>query len=308
MAIAALVGSPLCPDASTRNLKRPSLARIQVEIDLLKPRLDKIWIAVEDGDGFWQKIEYEDVPDYCQYCWHVGHSELECTVHNPELKAVVNRPDKKLKQKYVEKQKPSTDAGPSGTVTVPEGPAKGVPFLTLELPSVEAEPVSKKDVSQDEPSADVNLLHNNTVITNPNLEILYNHNQQIELSDNESVEEIQVDVLPAGSDPKLDVISAGILQTSMMKPHMSGQDLNLTREAIFIDLRAYNVSLQQYKGRFTGELETDTALLNTLEQSKPSSNIPTMPKKRGRPRKNFFDMSKQLHPMVTRSSSLPLSQ
>lgn len=86
--IAALIGTPLRLDAATISLKRPSIARVQVEIDLLKPNPTKVWIGMENLEGFWQKVEYDNVPDFCTHCWHVGHSESMCHIHNPELKLV----------------------------------------------------------------------------------------------------------------------------------------------------------------------------------------------------------------------------
>lgn len=85
-AIARLVGNPLRLDAATAALKRPSVARLQVEVDLLNPLHERVWIQMGTKEGFWQKIEFEDVPSYCRHCWHVGHSESMCHVHNPELK------------------------------------------------------------------------------------------------------------------------------------------------------------------------------------------------------------------------------
>lgn len=66
--IAALVGVPLCMDSATASLKRPSIARVQVELDLLKERPSKIWITIEEEEGFWQKIVSDEVPDYCRHC------------------------------------------------------------------------------------------------------------------------------------------------------------------------------------------------------------------------------------------------
>ncbi|KAJ8749334.1 hypothetical protein K2173_018818 [Erythroxylum novogranatense] len=85
-AICSVVGCPLRIDSATASLKIPSLARVQVEIDLLKDRPDKAWIDVEGSNGFWQKLVDEKVPSYCQHCWHVGHSEDLCHVNNPDLK------------------------------------------------------------------------------------------------------------------------------------------------------------------------------------------------------------------------------
>lgn len=63
--LASLVGHPLCRDEATASPKLPSVARIQVEVNLLKPRPDQIWIGLGESDGYWQKIEYESLPDYC---------------------------------------------------------------------------------------------------------------------------------------------------------------------------------------------------------------------------------------------------
>lgn len=41
-----------------------------------------------DDEGFWQKVKFEELPDYCSYCWHVGYSEIVCHVKHPELKVV----------------------------------------------------------------------------------------------------------------------------------------------------------------------------------------------------------------------------
>lgn len=84
--IASLLGNPLHLDAATISLKRPSVARLQVEIDILKSRPNQIWIGIGDSDGFWQKVEYANVPPYCTHCWHLGHAESNCTIFNPGLK------------------------------------------------------------------------------------------------------------------------------------------------------------------------------------------------------------------------------
>ena len=67
-AIAGLVGYPLRIDSATATLRRPSIARVQVEVDLLDDHRDQVWISVEGETGFWQKVEYDRIPDYCQHC------------------------------------------------------------------------------------------------------------------------------------------------------------------------------------------------------------------------------------------------
>lgn len=50
-AIAALLGMPLHLDSATAALKRPSRTRVQIELDLLKEKPPKIWIAPHEGDS-----------------------------------------------------------------------------------------------------------------------------------------------------------------------------------------------------------------------------------------------------------------
>lgn len=52
-------------------------AYIYVELDIVKPRMERIWIG-EEGKGFWQPIVYYKVSDLCSYCHRLGHSEKEC--------------------------------------------------------------------------------------------------------------------------------------------------------------------------------------------------------------------------------------
>ncbi|KAK4339973.1 hypothetical protein RND71_041435 [Anisodus tanguticus] len=51
---------------------RGNVVKIKVEIDLLKQRIDQIWLGFKrlDGsdDGKWLDIEYKKVPSYCMYC------------------------------------------------------------------------------------------------------------------------------------------------------------------------------------------------------------------------------------------------
>lgn len=80
------VGRFLAPDAATLNFTRPSYARVKVEIDLLKPRVNEIYIGfsetpgMEDKGYIIQKIVYERVPQYCGKCFKQGHGEDTCRV------------------------------------------------------------------------------------------------------------------------------------------------------------------------------------------------------------------------------------
>lgn len=65
-------------DKPTANLNRPSIARICVEMDLLKGIATIIWISTRDGKGFWQTILYEDLPLYYSHCKRIGHDSSKC--------------------------------------------------------------------------------------------------------------------------------------------------------------------------------------------------------------------------------------
>ncbi|XP_027122242.1 uncharacterized protein [Coffea arabica] len=68
------VGKPLFLDAATSAGTRPSVARVCVEVDLVKPICSQVWVAVEGEIGFWQQIIIEDLPSYCSVCWQLRHS------------------------------------------------------------------------------------------------------------------------------------------------------------------------------------------------------------------------------------------
>lgn len=75
-------------DAATATLKQLSVVRVQVEVDVLQPRLDKICIQMDSQESYWQRVVYENVPSYCHHCWHVDHVEEVFHVNRPDLKAV----------------------------------------------------------------------------------------------------------------------------------------------------------------------------------------------------------------------------
>ncbi|XP_060183937.1 uncharacterized protein LOC132613748 [Lycium barbarum] len=80
--IVAPLGTPLMMDLATENRTRPSMAKVRVEINLTKPKMNSIWIGTEDKScprkGFTQKSEYENPPKFCTNCKILGHSILQC--------------------------------------------------------------------------------------------------------------------------------------------------------------------------------------------------------------------------------------
>ncbi|XP_077240763.1 uncharacterized protein LOC143881537 [Tasmannia lanceolata] len=77
ISIASLVGRALAIDAPTRILSQTDVARVCVEIDLLKEQPRRVWIGMGQG-GFWQGIHYERLPSYCLNCSMRGHSTRIC--------------------------------------------------------------------------------------------------------------------------------------------------------------------------------------------------------------------------------------
>ncbi|OIT36492.1 PREDICTED: uncharacterized protein LOC109241976 [Nicotiana attenuata] len=75
-------GTPLEIDIATRGKNRPSMAKVRLEVDLLKPLLTSVWVGDEDDNsplkGFEQKLEYDNVQKYCKHCKKLGHSMMNC--------------------------------------------------------------------------------------------------------------------------------------------------------------------------------------------------------------------------------------
>lgn len=49
-----------------------------MELDISKPRENHIWIGTSNEEGYWQKIEYENLPLYCSKCLLKGHNIVSC--------------------------------------------------------------------------------------------------------------------------------------------------------------------------------------------------------------------------------------
>ncbi|KAH0725204.1 hypothetical protein KY284_001069 [Solanum tuberosum] len=82
--IVSSIGTPLAMDIATNGRTRPSIAKIGVEIDLLKSHLENVWVGLEDEasplSGYYQKLEYENKPKYCKHCRKLGHNVMNCWV------------------------------------------------------------------------------------------------------------------------------------------------------------------------------------------------------------------------------------
>ncbi|KAH0667851.1 hypothetical protein KY290_027474 [Solanum tuberosum] len=98
------IGKVLYLDSASIKKTRGSRARVKVQVDLTEKRPPYIWMGYvgEDiTDGRWQKIEYDNIPDYCFYCKHQGHLESDCTIRQ--------RDDDKKKNELENKSSPSLE-------------------------------------------------------------------------------------------------------------------------------------------------------------------------------------------------------
>lgn len=73
----SLVGKPMKIDVVTATVDRPSVARVCVEMDLVKKFPLRVWIG-SGFSGYWQNVVYEKVPSYCTKCYKQGHSNSSC--------------------------------------------------------------------------------------------------------------------------------------------------------------------------------------------------------------------------------------
>ncbi|XP_068635663.1 uncharacterized protein [Aristolochia californica] len=94
--IASLAGKVFAMDAPTRNLSRTNVARVCVEIELLKEHPRQVWVGVGEG-GFWQDICYERLPSYCTDCREQGHSTQGCQANGSDSRSTAKKSKPKMK-------------------------------------------------------------------------------------------------------------------------------------------------------------------------------------------------------------------
>lgn len=82
-AISNVIGHTLKVKSSTTNLTRPSVVRVYVEVNLLNPLLQRIWLRTK-YDFFFQSITYDNLPSYCSSCWKIGQAFQSCCLSTAE--------------------------------------------------------------------------------------------------------------------------------------------------------------------------------------------------------------------------------
>ncbi|KAF8407304.1 hypothetical protein HHK36_006431 [Tetracentron sinense] len=76
-AIGNIVRRVLKVDGPTQTLSRPSVARLCVEIDVKKDKVERFWLGL-GTIGRWQHIKYEKEPILCDKCHKIGHNKDDC--------------------------------------------------------------------------------------------------------------------------------------------------------------------------------------------------------------------------------------
>lgn len=105
-ALLSPIGKVLYLDNASIQKTRGSLAKVRVQVDLTKERPPHVWMGFDEEDitlGRWQAIQYEYVPDYCNYCKHQGHRIHACTVKE--------RDDEQKKRKELEAERKNKNKG-----------------------------------------------------------------------------------------------------------------------------------------------------------------------------------------------------
>ncbi|KAI0507675.1 hypothetical protein KFK09_013802 [Dendrobium nobile] len=83
--LASVFGRPLQTDQATASLSRPSVARVLVKLDVTKKHPHEIWLGYE-MNGYFQKVEIENLPIFCSHCKMHGHAINECFRLHPNLR------------------------------------------------------------------------------------------------------------------------------------------------------------------------------------------------------------------------------
>lgn len=77
ISIGQAIGRPIQFDYLTATQEKFTEVRMCVEIDLLKPRVQRVFVE-DDTKTHELKVNYEYVPYYCTDCYHVGHTADKC--------------------------------------------------------------------------------------------------------------------------------------------------------------------------------------------------------------------------------------
>ncbi|XP_061350000.1 uncharacterized protein LOC133295217 [Gastrolobium bilobum] len=76
--ILSKVGTPIRTDQLTASMQSVSFARALVEVDVAVDMEYEVRCRLPDGSTFFQSIEYESLPSFCDHCKMTGHNVAKC--------------------------------------------------------------------------------------------------------------------------------------------------------------------------------------------------------------------------------------
>ncbi|VFQ75956.1 unnamed protein product [Cuscuta campestris] len=141
------IGKVLGVDLAILHKSKPHVARVRVEMNLLKPLIHNIFIGTstepgKEDEGIYQSFEYERIPFYCTKCFKQGHATEKCKLDveagSGFMRQGRRRSRSRGKMAYpippgsVPNQSQTPQQAPSGSVskqspTPQQIPSKGVP-------------------------------------------------------------------------------------------------------------------------------------------------------------------------------------
>lgn len=77
--IVSVIGKPIQCDHMTSTLSRLSYACVLVEIDLRENLQQSVMISLPSGQVLHQKVVYESLPKFYNFCNVIGHTKLLCS-------------------------------------------------------------------------------------------------------------------------------------------------------------------------------------------------------------------------------------
>ena len=108
--MASKVGKPLFADQNTTYKDKLTFARVMVEMDVAKPRVEHVTLNTPFRTTK-QRIEYEWIPFYCNCCGKLGHQSDTCKKNrNRKPIAVVPSITKEVPQPEIEQVMQSSQA------------------------------------------------------------------------------------------------------------------------------------------------------------------------------------------------------
>lgn len=124
--VASFVGKPITTDQFTRDMNKPSYARVLVEVDATKPLVRELFLEMPNGKKVTQPVLYEMEPKACLKCRTLGHDKEECQgkvlLHRGRSKSRAA----KRRKNSVSRPKATTTAVIIGVVTAVNSPVQKI--------------------------------------------------------------------------------------------------------------------------------------------------------------------------------------